>query len=183
MGHIFMDKMFSTGFFLGRMQPLHIFHEKLIETGLQICEKMIIMIGSSQESGTLRNPLSIELRMELAQKVFGDRVIILPLADMSHEADASFAWGDYLMEHILNTAGTYPDLMIYGNEESRQGWFRPGVFEQMGHLMFPRPSDGVSSTHMRKIISEGDYNAWKRYSNPLIYPYFNEIQHAIIQSK
>lgn len=177
-----MSKTFQAGFFLGRMQPLHIYHEKLIHAGLQMCEKMIVMIGSAQERGTLRNPLSIDLRMTLAKKVFDDRVILLPLPDMSHEKDASFAWGDYLMEQILKAANVKPDLMIYGNEESRQGWFRPGVFESMGHLMFPRPESGLSSTQLRQWIIENNINEWKKYTNPLLYPYFKEIQNAIISS-
>lgn len=178
-----MKKTFETGFFLGRMQPIHLFHEELIKTGLQICENMIVTIGSAQESGTLRNPLSIELRMKLARKIFDDRVHIIPLTDMTNERDVTFGWGDYLIEHIITATGKSPDLMIYGNEESRQGWFRPGVFESMAHLMFSRPKGGLSSTQLREMIAAGDKKGWKQVTNPKIHNDFEEIRHAILTSK
>lgn len=178
-----MSKTFVTGFFLGRMQPIHLFHEKLILAGQQICDQMIVMIGSAQESGTIRNPLPIELRMRLSRQIFGEQVLLLPLNDMSNERDATFGWGDYLIEHIRSATGKIPELMIYGNEESRQGWFRPGVFESMGHLVFPRPKDGLSSTQIRELVMQGDKRAWMNVANEKIHKDFEEIRQFILSAK
>ena len=54
-----MSKPFSLGIMVGRFQTLHIGHEQMIRTGLELCDEVGIFIGSSQESGTEKNPSAL----------------------------------------------------------------------------------------------------------------------------
>ena len=45
--------------------------EKLIDTGLMLCDRMIILIGSSQECGTERNPFNIATRKDMLESIYG----------------------------------------------------------------------------------------------------------------
>ena len=54
-----MNKPYDVGFICGRFQTFHKGHEKLVETGLMLCDRLLIFIGSSQEDGTERNPFNI----------------------------------------------------------------------------------------------------------------------------
>ena len=60
-----MTKPYDVGLIVGRFQTLHKGHEKLIETGLMLCDRLLILIGSSQECGTERNPLNINITFAL----------------------------------------------------------------------------------------------------------------------
>ncbi|UCE28942.1 MAG: nicotinamide-nucleotide adenylyltransferase [Candidatus Bathyarchaeota archaeon] len=56
------------GLFVGRFQPFHLGHLKAIEWILKRCEKVTIVIGSSLESFTQRNPFTFEERKEMIAK-------------------------------------------------------------------------------------------------------------------
>lgn len=56
------------GLFVGRFQPFHLGHLKAIKWILERCEKVIIVIGSSQYSFTERNPFTFEERKEMVKR-------------------------------------------------------------------------------------------------------------------
>ena len=51
---------YKVGLFIGRFQPFHKGHESIVRKMLEECEKVIIAIGSAQESGTVANPFRYE---------------------------------------------------------------------------------------------------------------------------
>jgi bifunctional NMN adenylyltransferase/nudix hydrolase len=65
-------KPYDVGLVCGRFQTFHLGHEKLIETGLKLCDRLLIFIGSSQECGTERNPLNINTRTKMIKAIYGD---------------------------------------------------------------------------------------------------------------
>ena len=57
---------------MGRFQPFHLGHLEAIKWILEKCEEVAIVIGSSQESFTLRNPFTFEERKELIENSLED---------------------------------------------------------------------------------------------------------------
>lgn len=45
-------KVYDTGLICGRFQTFHKGHERLVDTGLLLCDRLLILIGSAQECGT-----------------------------------------------------------------------------------------------------------------------------------
>lgn len=45
-------KPYDTCLICGRFQTFHIGHESLVETGLKLCDRVLILVGSAQECGT-----------------------------------------------------------------------------------------------------------------------------------
>ena len=86
-----MDKPFALGILVGRFQTLHAGHQQMIETALSLCARVGIFVGSSQESGTRKNPFPYELRRKMLENLFGDRISIYPLPDIGVGNTA--AWG------------------------------------------------------------------------------------------
>lgn len=119
---------FKLGFVVGRFQHLHKQHVRMINTALDICDRVILMVGSSQESGTKRNPFNLYTRMNLIRDVFGheieeEKLILAHTDDMTHEDDHSTAWGDFLLKKIDMWRGHYGiedkvDCFIYGMTKS-----------------------------------------------------------------
>ena len=64
-----MNKPYDVGFICGRFQTFHKGHEKLVETGLMLCDRLLIFIGSSQEDGTERNPFNITTREKMLKEI------------------------------------------------------------------------------------------------------------------
>ena len=56
--------------FIGRMEPPHIAHIKVIEEGLRNCDFMLILLGSANEARSTRNPFTTAERIEMLSKAF-----------------------------------------------------------------------------------------------------------------
>lgn len=50
---------FDTSLLVGRFQTLHLGHMSLIDMGLKLFNRMLILVGSAQESVTERNPYDV----------------------------------------------------------------------------------------------------------------------------
>lgn len=88
-------KVYDTGLICGRFQTFHKGHERLVDTGLLLCDRLLILIGSAQECGTERNPFNINTRTKILKEIYGDRpeVMIYGLADLTDENDIRPEWG------------------------------------------------------------------------------------------
>lgn len=192
----YLNLPFKKGFFIGRFQHIHIGHEHIIDTALETCEQVLILVGSAQKGGheerDQRNPFSANLRVSLIQQIYsayGDRVIVDGLPDLTSEDDITDEWAHYL----LDNAGSYfggadqVDCMIYGNDEHRLGWFDfPSVkekFKKVNQIIIARGEIDISATKLREYILEDNFAAWSQYVNPIIWNRFNEIRNAMVQSK
>ena len=118
-------KVYDTGLICGRFQTFHKGHERLVDTGLLLCDRLLILIGSAQECGTERNPFNINTRTKILREIYGDRpeVMIYGLADLTDENDIRPEWGRYLLNNTDRYIHKNPEIMIYGNDESRSNWF------------------------------------------------------------
>ncbi len=100
-----MNKPYDVGFICGRFQTFHKGHEKLVETGLMLCDRLLIFIGSSQEDGTERNPFNITTREKMLKEIYGDsdNIMIYGLPDLTDENDIRPEWGSYLLKKSTST--------------------------------------------------------------------------------
>lgn len=71
--------------FIGRFQPSHLAHIRIISKALEKGEKVIILIGSSNQVRTIKNPWTFEERKQMILSAFPssvhDNLLIHPLHD------------------------------------------------------------------------------------------------------
>jgi len=73
-----------------------------------MCDRLLILVGSAQESGTLRNPFSVETRIKMIKEIYpDDNVIVRGLPDLTNENDISAEWGRYLLDKEGNARTAY----------------------------------------------------------------------------
>jgi bifunctional NMN adenylyltransferase/nudix hydrolase len=181
-----MAKPFRFGFIIGRFNHIHIGHERMINFGLDVCDDLLVLIGSSQEKGTERNPFDVFDRAELIRNVYGDRIKVGYISDYSTENDICVEWGD----HVLRTVGQWstlyginrmPDVTIYGNDENRAAWYEPSSIQYMAQLVIPRANIDISATVLRKLMATGQESTWKQYVNPEIYNNFGDLKRELLK--
>lgn len=178
-----MEKTFETSLILGRFNHLHNGHKMLIDMSRKISKKTLILIGSSNKSGTLRNPYSIELRKKIINRVYGKEndVIIAELTDMTDESDISFEWGRYLLNNTEKIIGQKPDLMIYGKDESRKGWFEESDIKDITEMVVSREKIRISATKLREYLVYGNFNEWSKYVPKEIYDDFEILREHLLK--
>ena len=171
------DKKYNFSLVLGRLNHIHIGHEKLINESIKVAKETLVLLGSAQESGTLRNPFKLETRKRLIEKIYNNNlVVVLGLNDMSHEHDISFKWGRYILDNVYELTGKRPDLFVYGNDESRQGWFSDEDKEGIDEIIISRDIIKISATNLRGLILIGKKDEWVKYVNENIYGEFDALR-------
>jgi len=173
-------KSYRLGIIVGRFQILHRGHEMIIDKAAELCDEVGIFIGSSQESGTNKNPYPYELRKKLLTNVYGDRVKIYPLPDAGLGNVA--AWGDYVLQHVKERFGRYPDLLVSGKESRRIDWFDNAAELAISELYVPKSID-ISGTEMRELFLADDRETWKGFVNPANWNEYEELKLGFLNAK
>ena len=157
-----MDKFsyFDLAIICGRFGHEHIGHKSLFDFALDLSKRLYIIVGSAQERDTLRNPYSVETRIDVIKETYpgmsSERLIIGGLNDMTNEYDVNTEWGRYLKEHIENKMGKFANLMVYGNDEFRSRWFSDEDMQHTSNLVIPRSRIPISATQIRGMLVLGD---------------------------
>lgn len=178
------NKPFDVGLFVGRMQVIHAGHESIINMALSMCDRLVILVGSSQESGTVRNPFDIQTRMEMIREIYPDNnVIIKALPDLTHEDDITVDWGKYVLRNVRSIIYKAPEIMIYGNDESRSKWFDPEDIKDTTEVIIPRSRVPISATQLREALLRNDKETWFRYHNPKLHKHFDRLRGELLAAE
>ena len=175
-------KQYEFGLVCGRFQTFHLGHKKLIDTALNMCEKVLVFIGSAQESNTERNPYDTEFRKRILRAVYGERegLILKDLEDLTDENDITPEWGKYVLDHAVEVFGREPDVIVYGNDEERGRWFSKEDIEGIDEYEIPRGNIPISATMIRQMMIDDDRTSWERWVDPKIYPLYDEMREKLL---
>lgn len=174
------EKPFKLGIIVGRFQNIHAGHEEMIEKALELCDRVAVFVGSSQESGTNKNPFSYELRRELLTRLFGDKILIYPLPDIG--VGNNSRWGDYVLRNVEERVGMLPDLLISGKESRRIDWF-DGVADLIIAELYIPKSIEISASQMREFFCGNDFESWKKYTNPKLWDLYDTLREIVLASR
>lgn len=175
-------KPYDVGLICGRFQTFHKGHEKLVDTGLMLCDRLLILIGSAQECGTERNPLNINTRTKMLKEIYGDNpnIMIYGLADMTDEDDIRPEWGRYLLDNVDRYIYKNPEVMIYGNDESRSQWFDKKDLANTTELIINRAELLISATMLRQLMVADNRKEWMKWVNPKLHKMYDELRRELM---
>ncbi len=96
-------KEFDLLILIGRFQPFHNEHKRIIDIALEKSRNVLILVGSAGKARTIRNPFTFGERKHMISESVGagDRLIIKPLYDKTYN-DA--AWIKQVQTVVLDTA-------------------------------------------------------------------------------
>lgn len=123
----------KVGLVVGRFQPFHKGHLRLIEKSLAVTDKIIIAVGSSNITDK-DNPLSYKTRVKMLEKIIAeeglkDKVLkIIPSPDDPSD--------DVWLEKLLKNAGKFD--IAYGNNDWTNGILHKAGYEVMKIPYFNR---------------------------------------------
>ena len=172
-----MNKPYDSGLIVGRFQTFHKGHQRLVETGLTLCDRLLILVGSAQECGTVRNPLNIQTRIDMIRTVYDtDRIMIYGLSDMTNENDIRPEWGRYLLGNVDRYLYKAPELMIYGNDESRSRCFDLEDIKDTSEFIVNRGSLPISATMLRTMMVQDNRKDWMQWVDPRLHKMYDRIR-------
>lgn len=187
-----------TGIILFRAQPFHNGHlaqiKRAIDDIRNIDGELYILVGSADKYGTKRNPIPIDVRLDLIQNVLkeysGNRwymnVHVVPLNDLSDEANNTHSWGEYLYRNMCELTGDTDFIFYYSDKpEIALSWFDATVREHLFFKFLPRV-DNINATAVRISLARLDRTDWMALSEdlpPYVYSKVNELHKYIINAR
>lgn len=162
----------------------------MIDTALRTCDKVLLLVGSSQESGTVRNPFTLYTRMNLIRKVYErdieyGELLLGHIDDMTNENDHTTKWGDFVLQKVDMWRGHYGvkhelDCIISGVEEDRMLWFDKDKVQTIGQIIIPKGKHDISATILREFIANDDHDSWIDHVNYNIEDDFDDIRKELL---
>ena len=142
---------------------------EVIKWCLERIDELIIVIGSAQESHTLKNPFTAGERIEMLRLALRDvgvdlsRVHVIPVADIA----MNFVWPRYieLLVPRFQVVFSRNPLVVR-------------LFSEYGYRIVEPPSfsrDEYSATHVRSLMLSGD-ERWRKLVPPSVASYIDSIK-------
>ena len=189
-----------TGVILFRAQPFHNGHLAQIKRAFEDMRKLdghlYIIVGSADKSGTKRNPIPIDVRLDLIQHTLEEEfsykqrqyLHVVPLKDLSDEANNTWSWGAYLYDNLKQiTEDT--DFVFYYSDKSEiaLSWFDPEGARQHIYFKFLNRVGGVNATivrdHLRFVDSYHHASELKNLLPDYVYRKTNELHEYIVSAR
>jgi len=97
--------MFDLLVFIGRFQPFHMEHKRVIDIALTKAKHVLVLVGSSGKARTVRNPFTFEERDRMILDSFSTedsaRILVKPLRDKTYNDSA---WIKQVQDIVTQTA-------------------------------------------------------------------------------
>lgn len=118
----------------------------------------------------------------MLKTVYGDgsNVMIYGLSDMTNENDICPEWGRYLLNNVDRYIYKNPEVMIYGNDESRSGWFDKKDLKNTTELIINRDEVPISATMLRKLMVKDNRKEWMKWVNPRLHKMYDELRNELM---
>ena len=150
-----MEK-YKYGVFIGRFQPFHNSHLKAVKFAAAHVENLIIIIGSSNASRSIKNPFTFQERKEmildcvLPEIARLDRKISIEPAKDYFYSDTT--WITQIQNIVYNITGDEPNTCLIGNYKDASSYYI-NLFPQWELLQVP--VDTLDATNIREEYFEG----------------------------
>lgn len=96
--------------FLGRFQPLHLGHKKVIEEHRGEPDEFLILVGSADKKREQENPLSFEERRQIIHECF-PAIEVVPLKDEGKTEEGNRRWAEKLEQKGIQAVVSQNDLV------------------------------------------------------------------------
>lgn len=152
----------SVGLAVMRISPLHLGHCKIIDRMIKNCSTAIICVGSTNKYDEW-NPWSFEHRKNMIKNVYGDRLKVIPLADINSDASTT-EWCNYVLTKINKLGLPDPQHYFTGSEADSifyQSYFCPENKRHL-HIVNRNQNEYPPATDIRNMIALDD-ERWKQW--------------------
>jgi nicotinamide-nucleotide adenylyltransferase len=159
-----MDSV-KRGFYIGRFQPFHLGHDKVISEIAKHVDELVIGIGSAQLSHTPENPFTAGERIMMISRSLEDldlHYYVIPISDIYRNS----LW----VAHVCSM--TPPFSTVYSNNPLVSRLFYEVGYEVKYSPMYNRQEYSGTEIRRRMLASEG----WEKLVPAAVVDVISEIK-------
>lgn len=185
-----MSYLYDYVVFIGRFEPFHVGHQEVVNRALQVAEKVIILVGSSNQPRTIKNPWTFENRKTMISSVFPEetscrigatfspRISILPIRDFKSDNNVWAAQVqkavDSQIERVMGWSDYPRKGAIIGHEKDESSFYLR-MFPQW-ELIDHQMNEEVHATDIRKLYFESNIRYLANVVPSSVYDFLNEFK-------
>ena len=177
-------KFYDLGVTCGRFNHEHLGHVSLFEASRLLCKRTLVLVGSKQEYGTLRNPFRVETRIDVIKETYPGEseevFMVRGIDDLTNEYDITVDWGKFVKKEVEFHKHKFASLMVYGNDEFRSKWFAPEDLVGTAELIIPRSTLPISATKVRGLLLIDDEANWQKCTHSLIHGMYARLRYELM---
>jgi bifunctional NMN adenylyltransferase/nudix hydrolase len=151
-----MNKPFDFTVFIGRFQPFHAGHLKVVQEGLKQADKLILLIGSAWQPRNTRNPWTHQEREEMVRACLSEednaRLLCLPLMDVPYNDEIWVRNVQSTVNGLVTAHYTTPHraakIALIGHKKDQTGFYL-NLFPQW-HSISIENHRAISATPVRE---------------------------------
>ncbi len=152
--------MYDYLVFIGRFQPFHIAHLRVIREALAQAREVVVLIGSSRQPRSLRNPFTLDERMAMIRASLEpseqSRVHLQPLEDCLYNDDV---WVKNVQEAVQAVVSRFrgdsaPRIGLIGHPKDESSYYLK-LFPQWASVPVEN-YQSISATPLREAYLMGD---------------------------
>ncbi len=119
------NKEFDLLVFVGRFQPFHNEHKRIIDIALEKSKNVLVLVGSAGKARTIRNPFTFNERKQMIEGAFGgyqQHIIIKPLYDKTYNEAAWISQVQHIVKDTaLDVVNNFNSWRASGYNDARVG--------------------------------------------------------------
>ncbi len=171
-----MSKKFDYCIVIGRFNPIHKGHQDLINETFKVAEKTIILIGSSFQPRTIKNPFTAEERISLISKVYPSTTFTNIkygfLRDYMYNDQKWVMQVQEVVDKIIESDQKDPNevsICILGGKKDSSSYYLD-MFPQWKFIeyKFAEGKKLTSSTEIRELLFTAQTNEHEKKIKPLL---------------
>lgn len=186
-----MSKPFKTGLIIGNFYVVHKGHEYLIETGLKLCDRVLILVTDPENQNT---PFPMETRIAMLRMIYKDNpcVIIRSIADI-HNPNKCIYWehNESCLKTSRNTTiYKAPEVKLFSHKDSKLLWqlacsntYPWFDFQELknAHCFSINPNV-VPISKFDIYLALNDFQTWSELVNPKLYSMYDSLRQKLVET-
>ncbi|MFN7038906.1 MAG: bifunctional nicotinamide-nucleotide adenylyltransferase/Nudix hydroxylase [Alphaproteobacteria bacterium] len=149
-----LKKQFDFLIFIGRLQPFHLGHYKIVQKALELADNVVILCGSANSPRTIRNPWTVEEREEMIRRCFtlfdNNRIIIKGLDDVLYNDKL---WIEITVKKVKSIIDSFSEnnefkIGLIGHEKDHSSYYLK-LFPDWQYIAIENEKN-ISSTPIRE---------------------------------
>lgn len=149
------QKQFDVIVYIGRFSPLHSAHLKTIQNASEIAEQVIVLVGSSNQPRTIKNPFTFTERYNMIRAAveYGENVYVHPIEDFPYNDQI---WASQVQSIVKKTTFKDAKIGIIGHEKDSSSFYLK-MFPQWEFVSQPL-HEPLSATDIRDLYLKENAN-------------------------
>jgi len=192
-----MSRKYKLAVYIGRFQPFHNGHKKVIEDGLEIADRVLVMLGSYNTPRTAKNPYTKLERSKMIEPIFNpinpppgymNRVITTGIFDYTYDENK---WIEQIQHKVALTGYKGSEVVLLGFNRDESSYYLSHfpnwhTYFSCEHHHYNAPINGTEirdaffdhpgkffRSHYIDMLPETTLNVMKEFASS---PVFNTIQ-------